>query len=492
MPPSRDAGGEPQEDFMSLLPAPRRSLTVRPLRLSSLTGLGLLSISLFVSSCGKKDVPQIPEEIVGSCRFYNNFARNDQCTDYHGNWTEEQARAECDGWGGELTMGRACNLPEVLGRCIFQRNDLYFATSLPGNDPGGCGGAQRGCEFFGGGAFDPSPVCGGVDPDSSPGIIGPGVFQPPTLRCEAPKPGEPPGLSAGGQVCTWEMISGATEEGRKFVDYASCDSVRTQRPYYPVPPAPQTGMADERMQDPAYTTELSWVKKQIEATACVCCHSQSAPKGPANWYLEAPGNFVNSFFDRGIAQGAGWLTSVELGAYPASQNNGFSRATPADPNHSIFVTTDDARMRRFFEAEAARRMLTASTYAGQTSAALLSDQLRFRPTACVRGEGVAPDGRVIWRGGGARYVYVMAENAASPTVPPNLDLPEGTMWRIDVPTTGTPIMSGSVTYGQVPAGLTQRMPASGAPPALVSGQRYYLYVSADVIQPITRCIFTAP
>jgi hypothetical protein len=437
-------------------------------------------------------VPQIPEEIVGSCRFYNKFAGNDQCTDYHGGWTPEQARAECDGWSGELTMGQACNLPEVLGRCIFKRDDLYFATSLPGSNAGDCGSAQRGCEFFGGGAFDPSPVCGGVDPDQSPGITGPGVFQPPVLRCEQPKPGEPPGTSAGGQVCTWEMISGATEEGRKFADYGSCDRVRTQRPYYPVPPAAQTGTPDERMQDPAYTAELGWVKSQIEATACVCCHSTSAPKGPSNWYLEAPGNFISSFFDRGIAQGAGWISSVELGAYPAAQNNGFSRATPVDPNHSIFVTTDDARMRRFFEGEAARRRLVRDSYAGQTSAGILADQLSFRPSACVRGEGITPDGRVIWRGGAARYLYVLAEGAASPTVPPNLDLPEGTLWRIDLPPTGTPFPSGSVTYGKPPAGSVQRVPESGLAPALVSGRRYYLYVSADVIQPITRCLFTAP
>jgi hypothetical protein len=31
-----------------------------------------------------------------------------------------------------------------------------------------------------------------------------------------------------------------------------------------------------------------------------------------------------------------------------------------------------------------------------------------------------------------------------------------------------------------------------APQALVSGQQYYLYVSADVMLPITRCLFTAP
>jgi hypothetical protein len=47
-------------------------------------------------------------------------------------------------------------------------------------------------------------------------------------------------------------------------------------------------------------------------------------------------------------------------------------------------------------------------------------------------------------------------------------------------------------YGELPAGSIQRIPASGAAPALVSGRTYYLYVERDVIQPITRCTFVAP
>lgn len=469
-------------------PPPAAPATRRWLR--SLLCLG--TASLLSASCGKKDVPTIPEEIMGSCRFYNNFARNDQCSDYHGSWTPEQAKAECDDWSGTLTLGQACNLPEVLGHCIFEKDGRYYRTSLPGNDSSDCGSAQRGCEFFGGGAFAPGPVCGGVDPDQNPGITGPDVFQQPVQRCENPKAGEPPGLSPGGKVCTWEMISGATEEGRRFADYASCDRVRTQRPYYPAPAAQTVGQPDARMSDPTYTSELGWVKKQIESTACVCCHSTSAPRGPANWYLEAPGNFISSFLDSGIAMGAGWITSVGLGAYPAAQNNGFSRATPADPNHTIFVTRDDARMRSFFAAEAARRGLKREQFAGLVAAGPLEEQLKFRPSACTRGEGVAADGRVIWRGGGARYIYVLAETAATPTVPPNLDLPEGTLWRLDVPSDGKPVMSGTIRYGEVPQGLVQRVPQSGAPPALKSGQRFYLYVTADVIQPLTRCLFTAP
>ena len=53
--------------------------------------------SSLLASCGKK-MPTIPEEIVGSCRFYiNGFARADQCTDYHGEWAPDQAQPSAGG-----------------------------------------------------------------------------------------------------------------------------------------------------------------------------------------------------------------------------------------------------------------------------------------------------------------------------------------------------------------------------------------------------------
>jgi hypothetical protein len=100
---------------------------------------------------------------------------------------------------------------------------------------------------------------------------------------------------------------------------------------------------------------------------------------------------------------------------------------------------------------------------------------------------------VKWIGGKARYVYVMEATSSSPGVPPNLDVPMGSLWRIDVPwLDGTPIESGSVKYGVTPEGLTQRVPATGAPAALESGKSYYLYVLQDIAIPVTRCLFTAP
>ncbi|MEI8258234.1 MAG: hypothetical protein WCJ30_21355, partial [Deltaproteobacteria bacterium] len=119
------------------------------------------------------------------------------------------------------------------------------------------------------------------------------------------------------------------------------------------------------------------------------------------------------------------------------------------------------------------------------------DQMVYTPTDCTGPEGVAANGTITWSGGDARYVYILEAGSANPTVPPNLDLPQGTLWRIDVPYTGTPVASG-VHYGQLPAGTTQRFPATGAPAALVSGRRYYINVQQDVGIPITRCMFTYP
>lgn len=58
--------------------------------------------------------------------------------------------------------------------------------------------------------------------------------------------------------------------------------------------------------------------------------------------------------------------------------------------------------------------------------------------------------------------------------------------------TGTPLVSGSVKYGVVPEGLSQRFPVAGAPATLESGKQYFLYVTADQMLPITRCLITAP
>ena len=72
-----------------------------------------------------------------------------------------------------------------------------------------------------------------------------------------------------------------------------------------------------------------------------------------------------------------------------------------------------------------------------------------------------------------------------------MDLPDGTLWRIDVPFDVSPF-GPDIEFGEVPEDALQRVPKGGAPDALISGETYYLYVLKDVALPIARCIFEAP
>ncbi|EYF02278.1 hypothetical protein [Chondromyces apiculatus] len=312
------------------------------------------------------------------------------------------------------------------------------------------------------------------------------VFQPPVLECRAPSEGEPPGQSDGGEVCTWTMISGCTEPGRKFAEYTSCDPVYTQRPYRPVAPPEPFAEPDPRMADPAYVTELGWVREQVEACACVCCHQQGiTPKGAAVWDIDAPGNWMNTFSAYGLAFAGGFIDSSLLGAYPAEENNGFDRATTGLPS------TDPARMAAFFANELAYRGQSPEDFAeANPTPEFFYQQSIYEPEACAEGEGMRADGTIAWSGGPARYVYVLESDAANPGVPPNLDLPEGTLWRLDVDPDAAPLAPGSVRYGEISGGAKQGFPAAGAAAPLTPGATYYLYVLADVGFPFTRCLFT--
>ncbi|MFO0657831.1 MAG: hypothetical protein U0787_22545 [Polyangia bacterium] len=319
-----------------------------------------------LASCGSKEVPLLPEEISGHCNYVNKFSSEPECRNYHGDWPADKIMEDCADWNGTADIGTPCSAQSVLGQCILEKDGLYIAAQAIGDNPDKCAATKRGCELFGGGVFDAAPICGGVESSGSDGVGLP-VFQQPVRVCKDPVAGEAAGQSAGGQVCTWEMISGVTEEGRHFEDYASCDRVRTQRPYYGAGTLPNNTREDPRLKDPTYATEQAWVMSQIKSAACVCCHSTKAPKGPSNWYVDQPGNFLNGFYDRGLAMGAGWLDTVGFGAYPPSENNGFSRATPDNPGHSIFPTQDDARMRRFFEKELAARGKPVPTSPGKST-----------------------------------------------------------------------------------------------------------------------------
>ncbi len=418
----------------------------------------------------------------GSCEYTNPFSGGPECRDYIGaGWDGASVQADCDAQMGTAILDAACETDGVLGRCILDGGtDLEVQIVSYGEDAGSCGITQTGCETFGGGTWEPDAVC--ADDDTGGGGVSNPFIQP-TLECRDPVDGEAAGSGPDGQVCTWQLISASTEEGRRYEDYADCDVVYTQRPYYAAPGNDQTD--DPRMDDPAYTAELDWVKAQIEASACACCHSDIAPAGSSNWTVDAEGNWVGTFDDTGLAFSAGWIDSTSFGTFPPQDNNGFDRRYGVP-------STDPERMRDFFLGELEHRGLQEADFAGDPAfGGPLYDQLVYEPSRCEDGEGVARDGRVDWDGDGARYVYILEADAANPTVPPNLDLPEGTLWRIDVPWDEEEIIgAGSLRYGEVPTIANQRLPEQGAPATLTPGEDYYLYVLADVAIPITRCIFT--
>lgn len=417
-----------------------------------------------------------------SCVYNNKFSMQEECREYVGDgWTAEEIASDCDAAGGEVAAG-VCTYAETLGTCDLPGEpDAYVRLVFPGSDAAMCQAQQTGCEVFAGGVFTPSELCSEpVDPD--PGAA---AFEWPELRCIDPLEGEPPGQSEDGKVCTWTMISGCTEPGRKFAEYGACETVLTQRPYYPVPPNPPPAEPDERLDDPVYAADVAWVKEQVEACACVCCHQTSVtPMGASVWDIEAGGNWISSFSPYGLAFAGGLIDSSLLGAYPAEDNNGFSRDGVGIP------TTDQDRMIAFFTAELAYRGIDPAEFADDDpTPKIFYDQSIYEPEACGPDQGVDADGTVRWTGGAARYVLVLTQDAANPGVPPNLDLPDGVLWRLDARAGTAPRKTGEVRYGEVPDGLLQGFPTDGAPAPLQPGATYHLHVLADIGVPITRCLF---
>ena len=429
-------------------------------------------------------------DAVGRCDYVNAFSQSDECKEYLGSgWTVDAATTDCTAPSpgsepGAFLEGVTCDRESILGECIVgEGTPEHTVLVFPGEYGDSCDGLELGCTFAGG-TFVPSPICEGATGGGGGGST---VFQQFEQICVPPIEGEPAGAGPDGEVCTWQAISGATEEGRYFADYADCSAVLTQRPYWGASASADTAPDDPRLSDPTWVAEYEWVTDQVEASACICCHSTTeAPDGEASgWYIEAGPIWTDTFDDDGMAMMAGWVDSSVFGAFEAEDNNGFSRERAGSP------TTDEDRMIAFFEGELARRGLTRDDFVDTPPfGGPLYDQLEYVPDACADGLGVAADGTITWAGGDARYVYVLEADANPPGVPPNLDLPEGTVWRLDVDWTADPVASG-LTYGDTLPDTWQRWPEDGSAPELMAGETYYLYVLADIYLPLTRCLFTA-
>lgn len=465
--------------------------------------LASLLLPLALSACGQDGdtAGRTPDDspadtgagaaALGRCDYVNPFSSTPECKDYTGaGWELEAAQADCAAPvvaadPGLFVEGQACPRDAVVGQCtIGAGTETETVIVVPGEDPAACASAELGCTFAGG-DFAPGEVCAAAE--EGEGVPSEAAFVPFEQLCRDPVEGEPAGDGPDGQVCTWQAISGATEEGRHFEDYADCSVVVQQRPYWPAATDTDTSPTDPRLYDPQWVEEYAWVTEQVQATACVCCHSSAlAPDGAASgWHLEDGPIWLDGLDDDGLAVLAGWVDSTVFGAFPAEQNNGFSRDRTGMPS------TDPDRMQAFLAGELARRGRSQDSFAETLPfGGPLYEQLIHQPQACGEGQGVDADGTVRWTGGPARYLYVLEEGADNPGVPPNLDLPEGTLWRLDVAPTADPVPSG-VAYGTEPDGASQSWPVDGDAPALVAGQTYYLVALLDIYQPATRCLFTA-
>lgn len=303
----------------------------------------------------------------------------------------------------------------------------------------------------------------------------PGVFIPPFEQCGEDDDGE--------AVCTNVAISGCTEEGYAFREYGDCDVVRTQRPYWPAPPATESSEDDPRIEDDALIEELSWASSQIESTGCACCHDSRSGVAPSQWDIAAGPLWLDTLSDTGLALFTGLADSSVLGAYPKDENHGFDRTETGIP------TTDTARMKALLYAELERRGMTEEQAAAVPpfGGPIYANSIRA-PQACDRGQGIDPEGRVRFGADRARYVYVLEKDSKNPGVPPNLDQPEGTLWRLDVLASADAIEDG-FAYGATPEGSFQAWPERGRAPALAEGRTYHLFVLRDVGVSIASCTF---
>jgi hypothetical protein len=430
---------------------------------------------------------------VGKCNYANVFSGLPECKQYSGNtWTEASAEADCMAGGGSAPPGTwfaksDCVVDPTLGNCAVTPADgLDYVIEIGGSEQRDCTASAHACTAFIGGTFIASTNCAGYgQPPMSGEASEATVFQWPTQSCMPALPGEPVGAT-NGEVCTWNLISGSTEEGRSYADYGSCEIVYSNRPYYPLGAWETPPAQDPRFDDLDWLAESNWVASQVRSSACSCCHSDVAPSGPARWSIDAGPGWVDTMSEEGLALFAGHTDSSTLGAFDPADNNDFDRVQSAMP------TTDVARMLAFFQNELDRRGVT-DTYIQSLPdiGGPLILQRDFVPEACGVGEGMDIDGNLIWNGGDARYLYVLLPGSANPGLPPNLDLPVGTVWRADVSYDVAAFPSG-VAYGVLPAGALQRYPESGEPAVLVPGQQYYLYVLRDVVLPLARCLFQAP
>ena len=94
---------------------------------------------------------------------------------------------------------------------------ISYTLTLGGNNADFCSTTARACVNFIGGSFETAQLCADQYVDTPPVGSEPLVFEWPSQTCQPPLNGEAAGDGPDGHVCTWNLISGCTEEGRSVL-----------------------------------------------------------------------------------------------------------------------------------------------------------------------------------------------------------------------------------------------------------------------------------
>lgn len=289
-------------------------------------------------------------------------------------------------------------------------------------------------------------------------------------------------------VCIWDHFNGNAPEGLEFTEFSDCTAVWTQGPGWFVAPSRQYVSDDSVLNDPDHTAERTWVRDQIAASGCACCHASAVGSGHTSGFdIDAPGVWTDSMTNAQLAMSGDWYDEHQLfGWFDAADNHGFDRS------QTLWPTTDPDRLGAFFEAEFARRKGSEEDKdEAQAQFDALFGNVLAAPSECIDPFEGLVDGKLVWNGDGVRQVLVQEADADNAAFPPNLHVPAGTVWALFVDGDGTPIESGALAPGEVPAGATQVVPADGTSPELVPGQTYKLHVTRDIMSLApARCTFT--
>jgi hypothetical protein len=132
-------------------------------------------------------------------------------------------------------------------------------------------------------------------------------------------------------------------EGEAFTDHYSCDGIEG-----PCASNDEHGASAKVAADPARQSDpdLAWSAEQIRACSCSCCHNDRGVAAHIYSYDFQPAwtdSLATERLERIINENN---TDEDI---PPASNNGFSRLGTAIP------TTDDARLKAFFQRELDRR-----------------------------------------------------------------------------------------------------------------------------------------